>query len=94
MGDIGTMMKGSGLEESLETVVGENAAQHMMSGKAVFKSTSRTLSRWEIMKKKMEIKQNKVSMKMKIMKNIILMLKTILRKRSIISNQSSVVRRF
>ena len=35
MGNIGTMMKGSALEESLETVYGENAVQHMMSGKAV-----------------------------------------------------------
>ena len=35
MGGIGTMMKGSGLEQSLETVYGENAVQHMMSGKAV-----------------------------------------------------------
>ena len=35
MGSIGKMMKGSGLEESLETVYGENAVQHMMTGKAV-----------------------------------------------------------
>ena len=35
MASIGTMMKGSGLEESLEIVYGENAVQHMMSGKAV-----------------------------------------------------------
>eukprot|EP00794_Sanderia_malayensis_P018453 gene18453-20302_t len=35
MDSIGVMMKGSGLEESLETVYGENAVQHMMSGKAV-----------------------------------------------------------
>ena len=35
MGGIGTVMKGSGLEELLETLYGENAVQHMMSGKAV-----------------------------------------------------------
>ena len=35
MGSIGKMMKGSGLEESLETVYGENTVQHMMTGKAV-----------------------------------------------------------
>ena len=35
MGGIGKMMKGSGLEESLETVYGENTVQDMMSGKAV-----------------------------------------------------------
>ena len=34
MGSIGTMMKGSGLDEALSTVYGENAVQHMMSGKA------------------------------------------------------------
>ena len=46
------------------------------------------------MKKKMEMKKNKVRVKMKIKKNTIVMVKTILRKRSIISNQLSVVRRF
>ena len=35
MGSIGKMLKGSGLEESLETVYGENVVQHMMTGKAV-----------------------------------------------------------
>lgn len=35
MGSIGSMMKGSGLEEVLETVYGPNAVTHMMSGKAV-----------------------------------------------------------
>ena len=35
MGSIGSMMKGSGLEEALETVYGPNAVAHMMSGKAV-----------------------------------------------------------
>ena len=35
MGSIGSMMKGSGLEEALETVYGPNAVTHMMSGKAV-----------------------------------------------------------
>lgn len=34
-GSIGPMMKGSGLEEALETVYGPNALTHMMSGKAV-----------------------------------------------------------
>jgi hypothetical protein len=34
MGSIGSMMKGSGLEEALETVYGPNAVIHMMSGKA------------------------------------------------------------
>ena len=35
MGSIGSMMKGSGLEEALEMVYGPNAVTHMMSGKAV-----------------------------------------------------------
>ncbi len=35
MGSIGSMMKGSGLEEALETVHGPNAVVHMISGKAV-----------------------------------------------------------
>ncbi len=35
MGSIGSMMKGSGLEEALETVYGPNAVIHMLSGKAV-----------------------------------------------------------
>ena len=36
MGSIGKLMKGSGLEELLETVYGENTVQHiMMTGKAV-----------------------------------------------------------
>lgn len=34
MGSIGTMMKGSGLEEALETTYGPNAVAHMMTGKA------------------------------------------------------------
>ena len=39
MGSIGSMMKGSGLEEALETICGLNAVTQMMSGKVV----SRTL---------------------------------------------------
>ena len=35
LGSIGSMMKGSGLEEALEQVYGTNAIAHMMSGKAV-----------------------------------------------------------
>jgi len=35
MGRIPTMMKGSGLEEALETVYGPNAVAHMITGKAV-----------------------------------------------------------
>lgn len=35
MGSIGSMMKGSGLEEVLETVYGPNTVTHMISGKAV-----------------------------------------------------------
>ncbi len=35
MGSVGSMMKGSGLEEALETVHGPNAVVHMISGKAV-----------------------------------------------------------
>ena len=35
MGSIGSMMKGSGLEDALETVCGANAVVHMISGKAV-----------------------------------------------------------
>jgi hypothetical protein len=34
MGSIGSMTKGSGLQEALETVYGPNAVIHMMSGKA------------------------------------------------------------
>ena len=34
MGSIGSMMKGSGLEEALETTYGPNAVAQMMSGKA------------------------------------------------------------
>ena len=35
MGSIGSMMKGSGLEEALETVYGPNPVAHMISGKAI-----------------------------------------------------------
>ena len=35
MGSIGSMMKGFGLEEALETVYGPNAVAHMISGKAI-----------------------------------------------------------
>ena len=35
LGSIGSMMKGSGLEEVLETVYGHNAVTHMITGKAV-----------------------------------------------------------
>ena len=35
MGSIGSMMKGSGLEEALETAYGPNPVIHMISGKAV-----------------------------------------------------------
>ena len=35
IGSIGSVMKGSGLEEALETVYGANAVSHMISGKAV-----------------------------------------------------------
>jgi len=35
IGSIGSMMKGSGLEEALEAVYGANAVSHMISGKAV-----------------------------------------------------------
>lgn len=35
LGSIGTMMKGSGLSECLETIYGANAVKHMMSGKAL-----------------------------------------------------------
>ena len=35
LGAIGTLMDGTGLKEIMETVYGENAAVHMMSGKAV-----------------------------------------------------------
>ena len=43
MGSIGSMMKGSGLEEALETVYGPNAVTHMMSGKAVSRAFAWTL---------------------------------------------------
>ena len=35
MGSIGVIMKGSGIHESLETIYGSNAADHILSGKAV-----------------------------------------------------------
>jgi hypothetical protein len=35
LGSIGSMMKGSGLEEALEPVYGPNAVAHVISGKAV-----------------------------------------------------------
>lgn len=35
LGSIGTLMKGSGLSEALQTSYGRNAVEHMMSGKAV-----------------------------------------------------------
>ena len=35
LGSIGSMMKGSGLEEALERAYGPNAVTHMMSGKAI-----------------------------------------------------------
>ena len=35
LGDIGTLMDGTGLKEIMETVYGENAVAHVMSGKAV-----------------------------------------------------------
>ena len=38
LGSIGSMMKGSGLEEALETVYGHNAVTHMISGKGVSKA--------------------------------------------------------
>ena len=38
MGSIGSMMKGFGLEEALETVYGPNAVAHMISGKAISRS--------------------------------------------------------
>ena len=38
LGAIGTLMDGSGLKDILETIYGENAVVHMMSGKAVQRS--------------------------------------------------------
>ena len=35
LGSIGTLMKGSGFSEALQTVYGKNALEYMMSGKAV-----------------------------------------------------------
>ena len=35
MGSIGSMMKGSGLEEALEIVYGPNAVTHMITGNGV-----------------------------------------------------------
>ena len=35
MGSIGSMMKGSGIEEALGTVYGSNIVTHIISGKAV-----------------------------------------------------------
>ena len=36
VGSIGSVMKGSGLEEALETVYGPNAVTQMMSGKELY----------------------------------------------------------
>ena len=38
LGAIGSLMDGSGLKEILQTIYGENAVMHMMSGKAVQRS--------------------------------------------------------
>ena len=35
LGAIGTLMQGSGLTDTLETVYGDNAVKHMIGGKAV-----------------------------------------------------------
>ena len=35
VGSIGSVMKGSGLEEALETTYGPNTVTHMMSGKVI-----------------------------------------------------------
>jgi len=35
IGSIGSVMKGSGLEEALETAYGHNSVTHMISGKAI-----------------------------------------------------------
>ena len=39
MGSIGAIMRGSGLEESLQTIYGSNAVDHIISGKAVSSAT-------------------------------------------------------
>ena len=41
MDNIGSMMKGSGLEEALQTVYRPNVVTHMMSGKAVSRALRR-----------------------------------------------------
>lgn len=41
LGSIGSMMKGSGLEEALENIYGPNAVTHMTSGKAVSRALRR-----------------------------------------------------
>ena len=38
LGSIGTLMKGSGLEDLLSQVYAENSVKHMMSGKAVVRA--------------------------------------------------------
>ena len=38
LGSIGTLIKGSEISEALQTVYGKNAAEHMMSGKAVIRA--------------------------------------------------------
>ena len=35
LGSVGSMIKGSGLEEALENVYGANAVTHMIPGKAI-----------------------------------------------------------
>ena len=43
LGGIGTLMEGSGLKDILETVYGENAIVHMMSGRTVQRAFHRHL---------------------------------------------------
>lgn len=41
LGSIGKTMKGSGIVECLQVVYGENAVQHMISGKAIARAIRR-----------------------------------------------------
>ena len=43
LGSIGAVMKGSGIEESIEQIYAENTVQHIISGKAVFQGIKSTL---------------------------------------------------
>ena len=48
IGSIGSVMKGSGLEEALETVYGPNSVTHMISGKAISRALRGHFFWWKL----------------------------------------------